>query len=293
MPPLRRGVRASDVRQDPGGSVATLPAPQGTSTKVSRRRYDPAWDDWNAPRRWPGILLSCVVVLGFLAIIIWHFGPSPAPAHHKNGLPPPSNLKGTFVIAGGTKDLAALFVGTKNRSNLQFASNGGLLVLHATCICAYNFDVTIDQGSFQPVDIPVSTVGNVNTALAVSLPKGDYEFQVIASGPWKLELIRPGTNLPPLFSSIMHPFKYFSSGDTVIGPFTPVDDHLALDFLSDGRNDVVTHILDLQGAQVASPFFGFSPYEHAITMRNLPDPYYLEISAVGFWNVEVRPASKG
>jgi hypothetical protein len=301
MRPFRRGDRASSFPPDRGGGVATIDAPEVTSTRASRRSYDPAWDDWNRPRRWPGVLLSCVIVLGFLAVVVWHFRPHEAPIqHHKSPLQ--SKGKGSisppFVVGGGTEDVVASYQGTKDKTNPNFVSNGDLLVLHAVCDCKYNFDVTIDQGFDNPIDIPISGLGGNKTTIDITLPKGNYQFQVVGSGSWKLQLIEPQASLPVLATPFVpkpgcgcHEFSYFSEGDSVIGPFTSADKYLSLLFFSSGHGDILTRVLNSLGTSVATPFFGKSPYGHSVTLHVLPDPYYLEISAVGFWQVVVKPSA--
>jgi hypothetical protein len=299
----RRGDRASEREPDRGGGVATIEAPEGTGSKPSRRHYDPAWDDWNAPRRWPGILLSCLIVLGFLAIVIWHFRPHTAPIRPVTvTIPSKGTLQKPFLVGGGTKDVIATFNGTRDRSNLGFTSKGSLLILHAKCTCQYNFDVTIDQGLDQPVQIPLSGVGNHDTVIDVTLPQGNYQFSVVGSGPWRLQLIQPEANLPVVATPFVpattkggcgcHEFSWFSGGDAVIGPFSSADHYLKLTFLSAGNSDIFTRILNAQGASLATPLFGKSPYAHAVTIHSLPSPYFLEINATGFWLVEVRPSAK-
>jgi hypothetical protein len=300
MRPLRRGDRASSLAPSGGGGVATLEAPEETSTRGARRKYDPAWDDWNPPRRWPGVLLSCVIVLAFLAVVVWHFRPHEAPSHSAGPrLPNNIVIQKTYVVGHG-KDVTAAFAGLHDRSGatLGFTSNGGLLILHASCQCTYNFDVTIDQGFDNPIAIPITGVGHYDDASDITLPAGHYQFSVVGSGLWKLQLIQPQNNLPVLATPFVpspgcgcHEFSYFSDGDGVIGPFSPTDDKLGLTFLSKGHGLIVTHVLDVQGSTLASPLIGKSPYEQSKTVPNLPDPYYLEITAVGFWDVQVKPSA--
>lgn len=269
--------------------MATLEAPTPTSTRAARRRYDPAWDDWNPPRRWPGVLLSCVIVLAFLGVVIWHFRPHPAPVHVGGPtLPAGATIQPTYVVGGGTTDVAATFVGKHDRQGLAFSSSGGLLVLHATCACAYNFDVTIDQGFDAPVSVPITGVGDYDDASDISLPAGNYQFSVVGDGPWKLQVIEPQPNVPLLAA----PFKYFSEGDAVLGPFSAIDKYLKLAFLSKGHGLIVTNVLNGHGISVATPFFGKSPYEEWKAVRNPPGPYYVEITAVGFWEVWVQTTPK-
>jgi hypothetical protein len=288
MRPIRRGGRAAGAPD--GGGVGTLEAPSDAhpgSSGGSRRRYDPAWDDWNPPRRWPGVLLTCVIVLGFLAVVAWHYKPSEPITHHTPKLPSKGSIRLPFVVGGGTKDVIRTFYGTHDASNLKWTSNGELLILHAKCKCAYNFDVTIEQGFDQPVSFPISATSHYESSMNITLPAGDYDFAVVATGPWKIQLIAPRANLPTLVT----PFKYFSAGDSVIGPFTSSDTGLELTYLSKTHDDIFTHIVNLQGVSVSVPLYGKSPYQSAVVMHGLPDVYYLAVDAVGFWDVKVLPAA--
>ena len=205
MPPFRRGSSKAPAPGDPGGGVGTLtaPGPDGPPPAGgrSRRRYDPAWDEWQRPRRWPGILLSCAIVLGFLGVVVWHYRPHPkapvaAPTYTPRQL---KGLRPTFVVGASGRGVdVTTYRGTKNKLGLAFTTNGQLLVLHAKCTCVYNFVVTISDAGGVPESFPVSNTGTSNVTLNQTLDPGRYVMRVIASGPWEVQLIQPTAATPLL-----------------------------------------------------------------------------------------------
>ncbi|HEV3212556.1 MAG TPA: hypothetical protein VGZ03_04075 [Acidimicrobiales bacterium] len=292
MPSLRRGPKAS-APGDAGGGVDTLlaPGPDGPPPEAgrSRRRYDPAWDEWERPRRWPGVLITCAVVLGFLGVVVWHYRPTTAPAHtHKaqkafNGLP-----SGAFVPAGPTET----FRGTHNRAGIAFTSNGHLLVLHASCLCTYNFAVTIFNAGAVPVAPPIANSGNSNVTLNEMLPAGGYKMSILGSGPWEIQLIRPNASVPLLASRPGHPFAYDSAGPSVLGPFSSADRFLYLKYL--GIGNIYVYVLDPNGNRIDTAFFGRAFIKHGVALPNPPDHYYVEVDAsTGFWKLLVQHSAKG
>ena len=256
-------------------------APRGRT----RRRFDPAWNDWNAPRRWPGILLSCVIVLGFLSVVIWHLRPHSVVHHPKvvinqvHILPPfTPAVKGTRAIS---------FSGTHNRGGMHFVTNGGLLILHAQCTCQYNFVVTISNQNLIPIAIPVNTTGRFNSVLNTTVPAGPLDVSVVGQGSWYIQLTQPLVTTP----AILTPFKYFSSGNDVVGPFSTANRYLSFKFLSLTNGSVTVYVLNVQGFGVLTPFVGHIGLASTKTLTSLPNPYFLEIDADGFWNLEVRRAA--
>lgn len=283
----------SSMRQHRGTTKARgmLPPPEpgqdpGASTPKGRlgRRYDPAWNDWNAPRRWPGILLSCVIVLGFLGIVIWHFRP-----HSTVHRPKVVFSKGVHVLPPYLPPVratrAATFTGTHDANGLHFDSDGGLLILHAQCSCEYNFVVTISNKSLVPIAFPVNDTGHVNTVLNATVPKGPIVLSVVGKGHWYLQLLQPVATTP----LIRTPFTYpLSSGSDVVGPFTAADKYLTFKFLSLSNGSVAVHVLSEQGFGFQTPFIGRIALSASNkVLASLPNPYFLEIDATGFWSLDV------
>jgi len=261
---------------DPGA-----PAPRGRAG----RRYDPAWNDWNPPRRWPGVLLSAVIVLGFLSAVVWHLRPHSVVHHPKVVLPTNTNLKPSFMpSAKGAR--AASFAGTRSENGLRFMSNGGLLIMHAQCTCQYNFIVTISNASLAPIAFPVNDTGRVNDVLDTTVPKGPLVVKVVGAGHWFVQLVQPLATTPVIHT----PFKYFSAGNDILGPFSSANTHLSFKFLSLSNGGAVVHVLNLQGFGVQTPFKGLVAIKSVKNLASLPHPYFLEVEATGFWQLVVQRA---
>jgi hypothetical protein len=302
MPQLRRG--GSKTAPSPGdatGGVGTLTAPGAEGSPPaggrSRRRYDPAWDEWQRPRRWPGILLSCAIVLGFLGVVVWHYRPHPkppaAPAHYtKSQL---RDLKPTFVVgASGIGVRTTTYRGKGNKRKLPFTTNGQLLVLHATCACIYNFVVTISDVGGVPVSFPVSNMGNSDVTLNQTLAPGRYVMSVIGSGPWEVQLIQP-TAATPLLKTAPKRFKYFSAGPSVLGPFSSANKYLYLQYVPGALGHVSVYVLDPAGVRVDEALkAGSHPFRAGATLPNPSNPFYVEVDAgSGLWSLHVQRSPHG
>jgi hypothetical protein len=301
MPPFRRGgSKAPTAPADPGGSVATLtaPGPDGPppAPGSSRRRYDPAWDEWQRARRWPGILISCAVVLAFIGVVVWHYRPNtkppPPPVYTQKEL---KGLKPTFVVgASGRGVNVRTYRGTTNKRRLVFTTNGQLLVLHAKCTCIYNFVVTIANTGGVPEAFPVSNTGTSNVTLNQTLLAGRYVMSVIASGPWEVQLIQPTAATPPLKTTPKR-FKYFSVGPSVLGPFSSANRYLYLQYVPGPDGQIHVYVLDPAGARVDPAFKVIDqPFKAGVTLPNPSNPFYVEVVAsTGLWSLRVQHNSHG
>ena len=266
------------VPGDPGSE----PTPRGRP----RRRYDPAWNDWTPPRRWPGILLTCLIVLGFLSVVIWHLQPhSVAHAPKTFTGSQIQHPKPPFIpLVKGTRAIA--FSGTHDRGGMHFVSSGGLLILHARCTCQYNFVVTISNTSAIPISFPVNSTGYNDSVLNATVPAGPIVVSVVALGPWSIQLIQPLATTP----AILTPFKYFSSGNDVVGPFSAANKYVCFRFLSVTNGSVMVHVLSVRGFGAGTPFSGNIALSESKVLKSLPNPYFLEVDAAGYWNLEARRA---
>ena len=288
MPLTRRGGskgKAAGPEAATSG-VATLDGPP-PDAKVptegrSRRRYDPAWDEWKRPHRWPGVAITCVIVLAFISAVVWHYRP------HDHARPPQfasSSIHSQPAFVPASSGATVLtFQGKKNASGLRFNSNGGLQIVHAQCECSYNFVVSISDALGNVVVIPVSANGLYNGTSAVSLLKGRYALSVIGEPKWSVQIIQPTTRVP----AIATPFRYFSTGYSVIGPFSAANQYLAFRFFQTSPGGSTVNVLDLNGVAVKTPFAGHGLYRSATTIAGLPNPYYLQVSASGYWSLLVR-----
>lgn len=252
-----------------------------------RRRYDPAWSDWNQPRRWPGVLLTTAVVLVFFGVLIWHFQPHATPAKKTWQPPPQSHFNAAMVPGIVGHETLYTFRGVGNRTGLRFDTDGQLLVMHAACQCQFNFVVELSSSIDQPIAFPVNTNGHYDAVLNSTLAPGQYSLSVVGTGPWFVQLIEPSAQTP----SIDTPFKYLSAGDDVLGPFSSANKALNLRFLSGTNGSIYIHVLSGAGQRIATPFearFAVIGNINLSKITDLPNPYYLEVDASGYWQLIVR-----
>ncbi len=256
---------------------------------AGRRRYDPAWSDWSHPKRWPGVVGTCAVVLVFFGVLIWHLQPHTAP-QKAQWRPPTLDVKPAYVPSVPGHEVLKTFRGTGNKTGLAFSTNGGLLALYAGCQCQFNFVVEISSSIDQPISIPVNANGHFNSVLNATMPAGDYSLSVIGTGPWIVQLVQPSATAPAL----KVPFTYFSTGNDVLGPFSSSDRYLKLKFLSPTNGSISLYVLNPAGARTSTPFRGrFAVVGNVNLARSaaLPNPYYLEVDAAGYWALTVQSAS--
>jgi hypothetical protein len=293
MRQFRRGGPKPPVAPDPGGGIGTLTAPDAPPPEGgrSRRRYDPAWDEWQRPRRWPGVLLTCVIVLGFIGVVVWHYRPTTAPTHHHKPFFSTKDLPSLAYAPSGRGATTLTYHGTHNtKAPIAFTSRGHLLILHARCRCTYNFVVTIANAGAIPVAFPISNTGTSDVTLNETLPEGRYTMAIVASGPWKVQLIQPTASMPPL--KVAPPFHWYSADPSVIGPFTSADRYLYLKYL--GYGAIHVYVLDLNGVRIDTVFAGRFQLVHGASLPNPPTPYFIEVDAsTGLWKLFVQHSHKG
>jgi hypothetical protein len=290
MRPLRRvGSKGQATPGPDAAGVGTIEPPaEGAPPDEgrSRRRYDPAWDDWKRPRRWPGVLLTCVIVLGFLSAVIWHYRPHTV--HHKAGhtLPRGKHPQPAFTpVVTGPGSTVKTFTGSSNRTGMPFTATGNLLLVHASCACTYTFAVTVTDPTGNVVALPVdNTSASFNGTFHVPVPLGRYDLTVVGDGPWVVQVLQPGPTVPV----IRTPFTYYSTSQSVVGPFSAADKYLSFRFLSLSNGTVFVHVVSQKGVDVLTPFAGRIFVHKTVTLLGLPNPYYLEIDVSGYWSLAVR-----
>jgi hypothetical protein len=298
VPQPRRGGPSDPVDAgDAGGAVGTMagPGPDGPPPAGgrSRRRYDPAWDEWQRPRRWPGILISCAIVLAFIGVVVWHYRPTTPKTHappsivSKQGI---KNLKKTYVVTGPGIRVTS-FHGTGDKPRLLFTSNGKLLVLHAQCLCTYNFDVTI-ANTFGVPQVPPVT-GSADETLNVTLPAGTYVMSVIGSGPWQIQLLQP-TGTVRVLPTEPNPFTYLSTGPSILGPFSSSNRFMYLRYFGGPTGGINVYVLNPEGVQVDTVFSSKGKLiERGAVLPNPSNPYYIEVdSSSGLWKLLVQNNAK-
>ena len=282
----RSGSRMPDSFRGPGGNDPGRDGPP-PSVGRSRRRYDPAWDDWRASRRWPGILLTCAIVLAFMGVVVWHYRPHPAPHHKaqytKNQL---TGLKGPFVpsVAGA---VTYTFHGSKSHTGYHFFTTGSLLVLHASCSCAFTFVATIADSAGTTIASPVGSTGPTNVTLDQTLSRGLYSMSVVASGPWEIQLIRPTPSSPDISTS-PHPFKYVSFGSSLIGPFSSANRSMIVQYYTATNGPITVFVLNGLGQRVETALQSHGSVNRGVVFPRPPNPFYVEIASSGIWRLYVQ-----
>jgi hypothetical protein len=116
------------------------------------------------------------------------------------------------------------------------------------------------------------------------LPLGQYDVTVLGGGPWVVQLLQPGPAVPVLQT----PFKYYSTSQSVVGPFSAADKYLSFRFLSLSNGTVFVHVVSQKGVDVSTPFVARVFLHKSATLLGLPNPYYLEIDVSGYWNLIVK-----
>jgi hypothetical protein len=256
---------------------------------ASGRSFDPAWRNWDRPRRWPAVLAVVLAVLAFVGILIWHDNAHSVPPRVVLLPTAPSAFKPPYV-PGATGQGATIqkFAGTSSVVGTPFTASGKLLIMNAQCHCSSNFVVTVTGPGGLPGPILVNAIGKYSGTLNATVPAGTYSLNVRASGPWTIQLIEP-VSVP----AIATPFSYFSGSDSVVGPFTAADNNVTFRFLSLTDGSVTASVINADGATVSTPFAGTGKVAKQETLTGLPNPYYLEIQAGGFWSIDVAQSKPG
>ena len=119
-------------------------------------------------------------------------------------------------------------------------------------------------------------------------------LSVIASGPWEVQLIQP-TRATPLLKTAPQPFKYFSTGPSVLGPFSAANRYLYLQYVPGPDGQIHVYVLDPAGARVDPAFKVVGQaYKAGVTLPNPSNPFYVEVDAgSGLWNLRVQHNSHG
>jgi hypothetical protein len=299
------GVRGGEE----GGGVSTLATPGTDDPPIrgSRRRNDPAWDDWKKPRRWPGVLLTCAVVLAFIGVVVWHYRPSAGTKKPVNPVAYAGRPNGAFVpLVSGHGAAIRTFKGTHNAQQLRYGTDGNLMIMHATCACAYNFVVTITNPVGTPVAFPVSTSGAIDVTVNVTLPRGVYFVNVVAPTPatWTVSLIQPQPGAPLIPTPAAQwckkhhpppcPFSYYTFHQSVLGPFSGADRYLYFKFFSLTNGTARVYVVDAQGVHVEQAIFARTSFNSGAALPRPPNPYYVEVDSTGgYYQLNVQRSAAG
>ena len=246
------------------------------------------------------MLASCAVVLVFLAAIIWVNRPTPTHHHGSVGIEVAIAVKAPFVPAVASGGTTTTFSGKASQSGLVFNGLGGLTILHATCVCSTNFVVVVNNPQGAAIDYPVNVIGGYDAVQPITAPKGKDRLSVIATGPWKLVVVQPSAAARPLASPFSFPpasaKKPSSAIEDVVGPFRATDSKLTFRFVPLEGGNVTVYALNVDGQATGfgRPLLTWATERASTeTLRGMPDPYYLEVVASGFWVLSVGSSTSG
>jgi len=249
------------------------------------RPYDPAWDLWRPARRWPGILLSGLVLASLGGLLAYRFTSNTsikAPVVTPSAQDP---LRPAYLppVTPGTPDYQS-FHGNKSQNYIPVHANGHLMVWYLECQCRANFGVLVHNAAGALVDIPVNGVGTVLLAAPAQYAAGNYTFNVIADGRWKAALINPLG-----LSTQATPFSYLSAGQSVLGPFAGPTAHLTIGYMGTIGTRMIVTASDGSIGKPRLLVFDVTGFVKKLTLTDLPPRYWLIMNGTGFWDLKVLP----
>jgi len=271
----RRGRRGAEHRHS-----------QGTQSGMvirDGRPYDPTWDAWRPPRRWPGVLFSFLAVIGLIAVL----------AHHKPVkkvvpvyvVPPHSVIQGSYIpyLSPHSKYLYH-FAGLASVASLPLTVKNPTTIWTFGCQCSSNFGVTIRDANGEIISVPVNVIGKFFTSTVLLLAKGHYSIGVIGSGLWSISVINPVglPSQPPTFS-------YLSNKSSMLGPFSGADHHLDMSVLAE--LGVVTEVVMYteSGGFLGSVFHTNTSTHSYVSLPSSRGRFFLVVQSSGLWHASVSP----
>ena len=182
--------------------------------------YDPDWDEWKEPIRWPAPVAVFLVVLALIGVYIYHTEDKKSSSATTSPVVIKSPTPTTFAVAAGTGQPAdQTFSGSTSTTTSAFTAPGGLGVFSGKCECQATFGVTVLDSTGTTTAIPINSQGenlsgSFSGSVGTSLPQGSYTLKVAAKGPWTLSVSFP-TNVP----TVKLPLTVGSVGPSLFGPF--------------------------------------------------------------------------
>lgn len=246
------------------------------------RPYDPAWDAWKPPRRWPGVMLSAVAIAVFIGGLAYHY--SAHGGHKGPSFRPPksSRIQPAYALPVPGSDIQR-YSGRGNRSSLEFTSSGHFMVWDVRCPkCQQNFGLIVHDANNLTVDIPVNTLGPSQAVLPATYPKGTYYATVIADAKWTVSLLDP-TSL----ANVATPFGYWSQGPSVIGPFSGAASSLSWYFGGLPGDAVSVRIYDASLQTSPQLVIGSSVQNAGNFFFAAPAKYYVVVNTSAAWILRV------
>ncbi len=252
--------------------------------------YDPGWDEWRQPRRWPVVVVGLAVLFGLVglgAYKIIHSGSTAPQVYIPKSLAPT-----TYTIGSGPESPPPVYYsGDKNLTTTPFTSAGGMVVISASSTTPWQFGVTLLNSTGDLVAVPYNVVGNVHGNIALHLPAGSYRLQVVASAHWELAVTQP-TNVTPMGI----PSAHVGVGYSVIGPYpSGTSIKLIFGFLGEATTPPASvRMLNLDGTPASGGGLLVSETSQKIDQIVLPptaQPFYLQIFAPWYWQLRLNPAN--
>jgi len=161
---------------------------------------------------------------------------------------------------------------------------GGVTIFSARCSCHGNFSVEIDDVTGSPIDLPISTIGAYNGAVAEGLKQGSYSLNVVADGAWTVFVTQPrnptGAPLPQ---------TYTGAGQLVVGPFTAGSSvRIQAHNISTTGGHFSVRVLASDCSFQDLPFNRIGTFDGWAISNNLScGPYWLDIDSDGHWSITV------
>lgn len=248
------------------------------------RPYDPAWDLWRPIRRWPGVLVAAIVTVGLMLAIAYHFEHRVAQAKPAYSLPVNRHLHGTYFPPVTNLAGTQTFTGTHSRYAIPFTSQGHFSVWTFHCFCLNNFAAIVRTQSGKVADVPLNEIGGTRTTAPANYAAGGYTIDVIADGPWTINLIDE-TKLAPL----PMPYSYASSGNSVLGPFTGASAHtLDYGYLAALGQLFTIQIVDQNGVSYGYKAFTLKSGGGSVALTGMPPKFSLIVKGAGIWLVSLK-----
>ena len=248
------------------------------------RPYDPAWDAWRPRRRWPGVVVSAVVISGFLGALAFNFTSKPST--------PPSVISPSALgqisapyfppVSPVSHDLQQAS-GKKSTSGVRFTTTGKFMIWYFQCRCVTNFGIIVHDASGTVIDVPVNNVGRTNLAAPAYYAKSNLSVSVIADGEWTVSLIDSSH-----LENQAVPLEFLSVGQSVLGPFAGPHLEAVLGFIGGIGNHFTMTVSDGSTATPRLVAFESQSFYRTLVETNLPPRFFLIINGDGVWSAKVK-----
>jgi len=228
-------------------------------------------------------MVTAIIVSGFVVVLGYRYA-SPPPATPASFVHNPATTLHPPYFPPVNPKSAALqqITGNKNRTSVPVHASGSLMVWYFQCRCFANFGVIVHDHTGQVVDIAYNATGVVTAAVPARYAAGNYTIDVIADGSWTISFIEP-RGLAPLSL----PFKYLSSGKSVLGPFTGPKSSITVNYVGPTGSRLTVLVSDGTTALPTFAVIDQTFFSKKLDLTDLPPRYWLIVNGDGYWNVAV------